>query len=132
MLQLFREYLIKFDYPNIHQLTEDEVANIFDANNRLFLLTWIIKQIDYSYISEMDSKHSEILLADFIFEHGFCRSSQKDLFVKGDSKLDLCEQVGTVQLWAYLFYSVKVLLRFTYSTECFQLWMMCTKNGNSQ
>lgn len=98
MLQQFRDYLTKFDYPGIQRLNEDEVANIFHANNRIFLLTWIIKQIDESYASTIDAKNAETVLAEFISESGFCRSSMKDLFVKGDSKLDFFEQVLFVYL----------------------------------
>lgn len=93
MLRKFREYLTKFDYPGIQRLDEDEVANVFHPNNRIFLLTWIIKQIDESYAATIESRNAETLLAEFIYENGFCRSPQKDLFVKGDPKLDFVEQV---------------------------------------
>lgn len=98
MLRQFREYLTKFDYPGIQRFNEDEVANIFHSDNRIFLLTWIIKQIDESYASTIDAKNAETSLAEFLSESGFCRPSQKDLFVKGDPKFDFLEQVLLIVL----------------------------------
>lgn len=94
MLVKFRHYLTKFDYPNIDQFDELQVADIFHKDNRMFLLSWIVGQINSSY-SELlkESQNKESILADFVHQNGFCTSSQKNVFVKGDPSLDITDQV---------------------------------------
>lgn len=83
----FRDYLIKFDYPNINLLNEDEVANIFHVSNRIFLLSWIVRVIDPAIELEINSKETPKILADFVYENGFCSASQKDRFIRGEMNL---------------------------------------------
>lgn len=80
----FREYLTKFNYPNINQLNEEEVGSIFSASNRIFLLSWLVQLIEPLLDLDLNSKSTPSVLADFIYENGFCTKSQKDPFLQGD------------------------------------------------
>lgn len=92
MEPLFKKYLIKFNYPNIKHMSEDELPDIFNASNRLFLLSWMVSLIDAALSLDPSSAESAEILADFIYEEGYCKKSQKDAFVRGD--LVVTEQVA--------------------------------------
>lgn len=87
----FLDYLKKFGYPNINQLTEEEVANIFNTSNRIFFLSWIAQILDSTLKFDPNAEETPALLADFVYENGFCLASQKNKFVCGG--LNLIDQV---------------------------------------
>ncbi|XP_063906323.1 uncharacterized protein LOC135124996 [Zophobas morio] len=77
------ECLKEFNYPNIHGMDEEEVADVFSKVNRQFLIGWILKQIDDDYcdIVEIATKEE---LGHLIYCSGFCSTSEKDKFMNGD------------------------------------------------
>lgn len=87
----FRDSLIRFGYPNINQFTEEELANVFHASNRVFFLSWFAQVLDPMLEFDPNAEETPTLLADFIYENGFCLASQKNKFVCGE--LNLMDQV---------------------------------------
>lgn len=91
----YRSYLKEFGYPNIDILNDEQVVDIFNSENRYFLLKWLAKNLNSEFAIPLDlSETSAIQFANFFCESGFCASSQKLLFVKGDKKLTLKEEVS--------------------------------------
>lgn len=80
----FRKYLTKFNYPNINQMSDEEVGLIFSSSNRIFLLSWMANLIEPLLCLDANSKDTPLLLSNFLYESGFCTKSQKDPFVNGD------------------------------------------------
>ncbi|KAF2884179.1 hypothetical protein ILUMI_22006 [Ignelater luminosus] len=90
----YKSYLKDFGYPNIDILNDEQIVDIFGIENRYFLLKWLAKNLNSEFAIPSDlSETSAILFADFLYESGFCISSQKLLFVKGDKKLTLREEI---------------------------------------
>lgn len=96
LLENFHPHLKHLDYPNINYLNKEETLKIFHANNRTFLLQWLIEKIEPTLHLDPSSDNFEKALADFIFENGFCEASEKDRFVCGDPTLDFLTQLDIV------------------------------------
>lgn len=95
-LKEFQEYLKKFKYPNIEQMSEKEVVNTFSNPNRIYLLCWLVELIKPTLYLDPGSEDTPTIIANFIYEHGFCQKSQKDLFVSGD--LPFVDQVYNIHI----------------------------------
>lgn len=81
-LDKLKEHLQKLDYPDINNLNETQVAELFETENRKFLLTWILNkhlnlQIPFS------PENDDLELANCVCELGFCTSSEKFKFIRG-------------------------------------------------
>lgn len=87
----FRDYLTKYNYPNINELSDEEIGKIFTSSDRIFLLSWLANLIEPLLCLEANSKETPALLSNFIYECGLCTKCQKDAFVNGD--LPLLDQV---------------------------------------
>lgn len=79
-----RDFLTKFGYPNINLLSDEDIAKIFKSSNRMFLLSWIVQLIEPQLTLDINSEETPALIANFIYENGFCTKPQKDSFVQGD------------------------------------------------
>lgn len=94
MLRKFQTYLTELSYPNINLMSEEQIPDIFHPDNRIFLLSWIIEQLNPPFYEQLkEAKNVESLIADFIYEGGFCASTEKEMFVKADPTLLLVTQV---------------------------------------
>lgn len=81
-MEAFKKYKLRLkelDYPNINALNEEEIIDIFSPNNRNFLLSWIIQQLNPTTIGKDASKLSKIAIGDYFCQQGLCTSSQSQL-----------------------------------------------------
>jgi len=84
----YKPYLQEFNYPNISGFSNEQIPDIFSAENRQFLLTWLAKALNSQFVVPTEwSKVAEASFADFFHENGFCSPSQKQPFVKGDASI---------------------------------------------
>lgn len=84
----FKQYLLELNYPNINILNETQVAELFVIENRIFFLSWALKKLYNILLPEKDKKETEITLSEYMYENGFCTSSEKLKFVQGDMPIE--------------------------------------------
>ncbi|KAF5295573.1 hypothetical protein FQR65_LT10436 [Abscondita terminalis] len=87
-----------FQYPNIYALKDDEIQELFMPKNWCLLLTWLVNSLNSEVTFEKDStKGNETLIAeviaDYLYETGFCSSSQKMSFVQRTCSMEVDIQI---------------------------------------
>ncbi|CAH0546816.1 unnamed protein product [Brassicogethes aeneus] len=94
-----KECFFTYQYPNIHLLDDDGIADLFSAGNRKFLVKWILNIINENFDLTSDDNVSNILAG-----HGFCSEKKSSEFLEG--KLDI---TSTLQILCKLFIFIKEL-----------------------
>lgn len=84
ILDQMKVYLTHLNYPNIEICAEDDIVQIFAPQNRVKLLLWCLNQLSDSIAIPLDEVPQMSYMSDIIHEWGFCQSSEKTAFVKGE------------------------------------------------
>ncbi|KAF5276831.1 hypothetical protein FQA39_LY06383 [Lamprigera yunnana] len=84
MYTKYKDQLKDLQYPNVNALNDEEIKDIFTPQNRHLFLLWLVSNLNCNVASET----SDSAIADYIHETGFCKSSQKQLFVQGNCSLE--------------------------------------------
>lgn len=100
VLTKYKKYLMDLEYPFIKEKADYELQNIFESKYREFLLSWIMTKFIPAYNNKLEESKKnnklEQVLANIIYENGFCRAAEKEGFVKGN--LDMNTQVRNIFL----------------------------------
>ena len=92
-LNEIRTYLEKLKYPNISIKSDSDIADIFCPQNIHFFAHWVLKLLNVEIPFEITDPRCKIFLADTIAQFGFCKTSERELFINGDVKLPASTQV---------------------------------------
>ncbi|XP_072385055.1 uncharacterized protein [Diabrotica undecimpunctata] len=82
VLQEIKNNILKYEYPLANTMTDEELADIFKASNRPFLMAWMIKLLGI-YDEATVTLDNPQLLGQMIYENGFCTKDQADSFMFG-------------------------------------------------
>ncbi|KAJ8921833.1 hypothetical protein NQ315_008465 [Exocentrus adspersus] len=85
MLPFIKNCLLIHNYPLIHSMNEEEIADIFKVSNRCFLISWMLKLLDKAYEELLEnSENDKELLGNCVYEIGFCTHKEKLSFITGE------------------------------------------------
>ncbi|XP_028137456.1 uncharacterized protein LOC114331962 [Diabrotica virgifera virgifera] len=82
VLQEIKNNILKYEYPLANTMTDEELADIFKASNRPFLMAWMIKLLG-TYEEAIVTVDNPQLLGHMMYENGFCTKDQADSFMNG-------------------------------------------------
>ncbi|EEZ97557.1 uncharacterized protein LOC103314458 [Tribolium castaneum] len=86
-LSFIIECLKERNYPQIHEMEECKICDIFSTPNRSFLVSWILQQINVRF-AEICANADKEKLAEIIYCHGFCDDAKESLqFMNGECDL---------------------------------------------
>ncbi|KAK4873035.1 hypothetical protein RN001_015064 [Aquatica leii] len=86
-------------FPNINAFNDEEILELFLPKNRFLLLMWIVNTLNSEVEFLMESSEStETAIADYLYESGFCTSSQRLQFVQR-----LCSIEDDIQIFDRIF-----------------------------
>ncbi|XP_060525681.1 uncharacterized protein LOC132701609 [Cylas formicarius] len=79
------DFLKQFNYPLIHSMNYDDIANILHVSNRNFLVCWTLKLLDEVYFDILDEgENNNVILGNLVCQHGFCSEKEKLGFLTGE------------------------------------------------
>lgn len=93
-----KDILLKYHYPSIEMMNQEEFLDIFSSSNRYFLLKWIMKQLEGSLdlLEGDDSEDNRTILEEYFYGLGFCSEEESPIFIRG--MLDPTTEVGVSKL----------------------------------
>lgn len=93
----YKDHLKKLDYPNIDRKSDNDIKYIFEKENRIFLLTWLLTKLvpHYNIRLEQAKRNNKLesTIANIMYDNGFCRLSEKDAIVTNGIDTDTEKQV---------------------------------------
>ncbi|XP_018562330.1 uncharacterized protein LOC108904310 [Anoplophora glabripennis] len=98
MMDIFsciKDCLLTYNYPLVHSMNEEEIADIFKISNRCFLITWMLKLIDSAYEEVLvNFENDKEFLGNIVCELGLCSKKVKIPFMEGE--LPVTQQVKII------------------------------------
>lgn len=94
-LVFITSFVKEYNYPSVELMDEEELLQVFNASNRVFMLSWALSKLNfelYGYLSfNQRQKDIKNIIAKALSDHGFCYENQSMKFV--DGQLEFPEEV---------------------------------------
>lgn len=88
-----KQLLLELNYQGVEDFDDDQMIEIFQPENRFFLLGWIANVLYPDLVVPTEkSPQSLVFLSNFYYVNGFCSENQKDSFVSADYSKCLPEE----------------------------------------
>lgn len=104
-------FVKEYDYPSVELMDEEELLQVFNASNRVFLLSWALSKLNpelYGYLpANQRQKDIKNIIAKALSDHGFCYENHSMQFV--DGQLEVPENV--TKLYILLKYKKNIILK---------------------
>lgn len=80
-------FVKEYNYPSVELMDQEELLQVFNASNRVFLLSWALSKLNnelYGYLT-LNQRQKDIknVIAKALSDHGFCYENQSMQFVDG-------------------------------------------------